>query len=51
MRIAWIQPSKPFQNTYIERFNRSFGEEVLNPHLLSHLFEAQEIKLGMALKL
>ena len=43
IRIAYIQPGKPNQNAYIERFNRSFREEVLNPHLFSNLHEVREI--------
>lgn len=37
MRIAYIQPGKPNQNAHIERFNRSFRDEVLDPHLFSNL--------------
>jgi len=43
IRIAYIQPGKPSQNTYIKRFNRSFREEVLNPHLFANLNEVREI--------
>ncbi len=43
IRIAYIQPGKPNQNAYIERFNRSFREEVLNPHLFANLNEVREI--------
>jgi len=43
IRIAYIQPVKPNQNAYIERFNRSFREEVLNPHLFGNLTEVREI--------
>lgn len=43
IRIAYIQPGKPNQNAYIERINRSFREEVLNPHLFSKLNEVREV--------
>ena len=43
IRIAYIQPGKPNQNAYIERFNRSFRDEVLDPHLFSNLNQVREI--------
>jgi len=36
------QPGKPNQNAFIERFNKSFKDEVLNAHLFNTLSEAQE---------
>jgi putative transposase len=37
--IYYIQPGKPDQNAYIERFNRSYRTEVLNAHLFESIAE------------
>jgi putative transposase len=41
--IKFIQPGKPAQNGYIERFNRTYREEVLNMNLFFDLDHAQAI--------
>jgi putative transposase len=41
--VQYIQPGKPAQNAYIERFNRSYREAVLDMYLFQNIQEAQNI--------
>jgi len=44
--IHYIQPGKPAQNAFIERFNRTFREEVLDMNLFHTIQEAHEISIS-----
>ncbi len=43
IKILYIQPGKPAQNGLIERFNRTFREEVLDVHCFDSLDEVKHI--------
>ncbi len=43
IEFHYIQLSKPTQNAYVERFNKSFRQGVLNAYLFDNLEQVREI--------
>lgn len=40
--IQYIEPGKPMQNAYVERFNRHFREDVLDAYIFDHIRDVKQ---------
>ena len=43
IKLLFIQPGKPQQNAYIERYNRTVRYDCLSHHLFDNIQEAQDL--------
>lgn len=50
VELAYIQPGKPYQNAFIERFNRTYRREVLNVWLFEDLEQVRETTWNWMIK-
>jgi putative transposase len=43
IELEFIKPGRPMQNSYVERFNRTYRDEILNMYVFKTLTEVREI--------